>query len=185
MTSRLALALLAALVAGCQAPPPVYHVEQTRRYAKPVPVVWNELLVFLEDQRIIPISADPEDGRLEAERHAFEGMGWADCEAAWVTDNTSNSPRPTRARPVARDLDLRIALQQAGDATEVGLEARFTEEQIDPYRNMPFTQPAGPKACSRRPCSTPFERPARGLPVRFDQISQAESKFLPARSGFG
>ncbi len=139
------LALLAALLAGCQTPPPVYQVERTQSYAKAAPVVWNEILVFLERHQIVPIRADAEAGQLEAERHAFADMGWADCERAWVTDNTSNSARPTRARPVARDLDLVIALQKAGRMTEVQLDAHFTEEQIDPYRNLPFTQPCRSK----------------------------------------
>jgi hypothetical protein len=145
LTRRAPLALLAILLASCQTPPPVYQVEEARSYAKAKPVVWDEILVFLERYEISPVRADPAAGRLEAERHAFEDMGWADCERAWVTDNTSNSPRPTRAHPVARDLNLRIALQETGGTTEVGLAARFTEEQIDPYRNMPFTQPCRSK----------------------------------------
>ena len=136
--------LLAALLVGCQAPP-VYQVERTRSYAKARPVVWNEILVFLERHRIVPVRADPGRGRLEAERHAFEDLGWADCERAWVTDNSSNSARPTRARPVARDLSLKIALEEVGSGVEVGLLARFTEQQIDPYRNLPFTQPCRSK----------------------------------------
>ncbi len=141
MSARIAALLLAALLAACQAPPRVYHVEQTRSYAKARPVIWDEILVFLERHAIAPTEADPESGWLEAERHAFDDMGWADCKRAWVIDHTSNSARPTRARPVARDLSLKIALQEAGDTTEVGLVARFTEEQIDPYRNLPFMQP--------------------------------------------
>jgi hypothetical protein len=30
-------------------------------------------------------------------------------------------------------------LIEAGDATEVAVAARFTEQQIDSYRNLPFT----------------------------------------------
>jgi hypothetical protein len=141
---------LAALLAACQPPPPVYHVEQSRSYAKARPVVWDELLVFLERHQIVPIRADPAGGRLEAGRHAFEDMGWADCERAWVIDHTSNSARPTRAEPVARDLSLKIALEEAVGTTEVGLVARFTEEQIDPYRNLPFTQPCRSKGVLER-----------------------------------
>ncbi len=137
--------LLLALLAACQTPPPVYHIEVSRTYAKAQPVVWDEILAFLEAHRIVPIRGDPGGGWLEAERHAFEDMGWADCERAWVIDHSSRSARPTRAEPVARDLSLRIALQEAVGTTEVGLEARFTEEQIDPYRNLPFAQPCRSK----------------------------------------
>ncbi len=140
MKACFALALLAVLISGCQTPPPVYDVDQARSYAKAQDVIWDEILVFLERNRIVPTSADPERGRLEAERHAFEDRGWADCEPAWVTDNSSNSARPTRARPIARDLRLRVALEETTDRTDVALEARFTEQQIDPYRNLAFTQ---------------------------------------------
>jgi hypothetical protein len=150
MNPRVPPLLLAALLAACQPPPPVYHVEQSRSYAKARPVVWDELLVFLERHRIVPITADPAGGRLEAERHGFEDMGWADCERAWVIDHTSNSARPTRAKPVARDLSLEIALEQAAGTTEVGLAARFSEEQIDPYRNLPFAQPCRSKGVLER-----------------------------------
>ena len=145
MIARVRTLLAAALVAACQAPPLVDHVEQMRSFAKAKPVVWNEILVFLEDHRIVPTRADPGGGRLEAVRHAFEDMGWADCERAWVVDHSSRSARRTRAEPVARDLTLWIGLREAVGTTEVGLEARFTEQQIDPYRNLPFTQPCRSK----------------------------------------
>jgi hypothetical protein len=148
MSPRVRALLLAVLLAACQSPPPVYHVEQARSYAKARPVVWDEILVVLERQRIVPTRSDPGAGTLEAERHAFEDMGWADCERARVTD--SNGHRPTRARPVARDLSLRITLQEAGAATEVRLEARFTEQQINPYRNLPFTQACRSKGVLER-----------------------------------
>ena len=141
MIARIRTLLAAALVAACQAPPLVDHVEQMRSFPKSKPVVWNEILAFLADHRIVPIRADPGGGRLLAVWHAFEDMGWAECERAWVVDHSSRSARPTRAQPVARDLTLWIGLREAVGTTEVGLEARFSEQQIDPYRNLPFTQP--------------------------------------------
>jgi hypothetical protein len=121
-----------------------------RTYAKAKPVVWDEILAFLEDHRIVPTRADPEAGGLEAERHAFEDVGWADCERAWVIDHSSRSARPTRAEPVARDLSLWIVLEESVGTTAVGLGARFTEEQIDPYRNLPFAQPCRSKGVLER-----------------------------------
>jgi hypothetical protein len=141
LTSCVGLALLVGLTVGCQAPPPVNHLEQSRSYAKAQDALWDEILLFLASHGIVPVRADPARGRLEAERHAFEDMGWASCELAWVTDKTGDSQRPTRASPVARDLRLWIVLRKAGHVTEVAIAARFSEQQIDPYRNQPFTQP--------------------------------------------
>jgi hypothetical protein len=79
LTPRVGLALLAVLIAGCRAPP-VDHLEQSRSYAKAREVLWDEILHFLASHRIVPVRADPADGRLEAERHAFENISWAHCE---------------------------------------------------------------------------------------------------------
>jgi hypothetical protein len=129
------------LLAACQTPPPpVYHVEQARTYDKTKAAVWAELLAFLERQRITVTSADFERGALAAERHRFEDQGWADCVRARVVDNTSNNRRPTRARPVDRDLALQVAVVEVAGASRVTLDASFTEQQINPYSNLPFTQ---------------------------------------------
>ena len=129
------------LLAACQTPPPpVYHVEQGRSYDQTKAAVWSELLGFLERQRIAVTSADFERGAIAAERHHFEDQGWADCQRARVVDNSSNNRRPTRARPVDRDLALQVAVAEVAGATRVTLEASFTEQQINPYNNLPFTQ---------------------------------------------
>jgi len=129
------------LLAACQTPPPpVYHVEQGRTYDKPKAAVWRDLLAFLERQRIAVAAADFERGAIAAERHHFEEQGWADCQRARVVDNSSNNRRPTRAWALDRDLALEVALAEVAGATRVTLEASFTEQQVNPYSNLPFTQ---------------------------------------------
>ena len=58
-----------------------------------------------------------------------------------MIDRTSNSRRPTRARPIGRDLALEVAVRESAAGTEVQPVARFTERQTNPYRNWPLTQP--------------------------------------------
>jgi hypothetical protein len=119
----------------------VYQVERGRNYAQDRAVVWERVQRFLEANGIAVVSADPATGVITAERRDYQDAGWADCERAWVIDRTSNSARPTRARPLSRDLALEVTVRGSAAGAEVRPLARFTEQQNDPYRNWPFTQP--------------------------------------------
>jgi hypothetical protein len=57
-----------------------------------------------------------------------------------VTDHSSNSARPRRARPISRDLALEVAVRESAVGAEVQPVARFTEQQHNPWQNLPFTQ---------------------------------------------
>jgi hypothetical protein len=120
--------------------PKVYNVERGRTYAEDRAAVWERVQRFLRANDITVVSADPATGVIRAERTAYQDAGWADCERAWVIDRTSNSARPTRARPLSRDLALQVTVRESAAGTEVQPVARFTEQQSDPYRNLPFTQ---------------------------------------------
>lgn len=142
-------ALIAAL-GGCQQPEPVYDVPTSRVYTASSDAVWDDLSRFLQANRIKPVSGSPQMGVLDVERQAFNNDDWADCQPAWVTDRTSNSPRPVRARPLARDLSMRIVVRQVAGGTEVMLDPRFSERQINPYRNLPFEVPCRSKGALER-----------------------------------
>lgn len=150
MRQVLHLWILVALLAGCQQPEPVYDVETRRVYTKSRDAIWDDISRFLQANRIKPVSGSPQMGVLDVERQAFNNDDWADCRAAWVTDRTSDSPRPTRARPLARDLSMRIVVRQVTGGTEVTLDARFSERQINPYRNLPFEVPCRSKGALER-----------------------------------
>lgn len=145
MTQGLHPWILVALLLGCQQPEPVYDVETRRAYTKSSDAIWEDISRFLQANRIKPVSGSPEVGVMDVEREAFDNNDWADCRAAWVTDRTSNSPRPTRARPLARDLSMRIVVRQITGGTQVMLDPRFSERQINPYRNLPFEVPCRSK----------------------------------------
>jgi hypothetical protein len=132
---------LVALCVACQPQPKVYNVEGARTYAEDKAVVWDGVLRFLQANDIAVVSADLATGIVYAERTAYQDAGWADCERAWVTDRTSDSPRPRRARPISRDLALEVAVRETSVGAEVQPVARFTEQQNDRWRNLPFTQP--------------------------------------------
>jgi hypothetical protein len=132
---------LVALCVACQPQPQVYHVERARTYAEEKAVVWGGVLRFLQANDITVVSADPATGIIHAERTEYQDAGWADCERAWVTDRSSDSSRPRRARPISRDLALEVAVRETSVGAEVQPVARFTEQQHDRWRNWPFTQP--------------------------------------------
>jgi hypothetical protein len=133
-------ALVALALAACQQPErKVYHVETTRLYTEDKRSVFDSILRFLESQDIEVVGGNVESGIIHAERKDFDDVGWADCERQTVTDRTSNSPRRIRADPVGRSLDLRIMLRETDSGTEVRLDPEFSEEQINPFINLPFT----------------------------------------------
>jgi hypothetical protein len=133
------------VLSACQPQPKVYNVERGRTYAEDRAEVWQRVLGFLQANDIAVVSADPTTGVIQAERREYQDAGWADCERARVIDRTSDSRRPTRARPLSRDLALEVTVRASAAGTEVQPVARFTEQQNDPYRNWPFTQPCRSK----------------------------------------
>jgi hypothetical protein len=139
-----ALAMLVAgsLAVACETTPrPVYRVEGARTFSQSKDVVWNRLLRFLEANDIRATRADRAGGVIQAERTDYQDAGWAECDIGWVIDNTSNSRRRGRPRPVDRDLALSIGVEESAGATTVTVDARFQEEQINPFRNLPFDRP--------------------------------------------
>ena len=104
-------------------------------------MVWEGVLRFLQANDISVVSADLATGIIHAERIDYQDAGWADCERAWVTNRSSESPRPRRARPLSRDLALAVAVRETSVGAEAQPVARFTEQQNDPWRNLPLTQP--------------------------------------------
>jgi hypothetical protein len=132
---------LVALCVACQPQPKVYDVERGRTYAADEAVVWDGVLRFLQANDIAVVSADLATGLIHAERTDYQDSGWAHCERAWVTDRSSSSRRPRRARPISRDLALEVAVRDSALGAEVQPVARFTEQQHNPWRNLPFTQP--------------------------------------------
>jgi hypothetical protein len=133
--------VLIVLCVACAPPAPeVYNAERGRTYAEDRAVVWERLQRFLQANGMTVTSANPATGVLEAERRRFQDALWADCERAWVSDQSSNSPGPTRASPISRDLTLEVTVHESAAGIEVQPLARFTEQQLD-YRNLPFAQP--------------------------------------------
>ncbi len=120
--------------------PKSYDVERARTYAEDRAVVWERVQRFLQANGITVTRADPATGVIEAERRHYQDAVWADCERAWVSDPSMNSPSPSRASPISRDLSLEVTVRQGAAGTEVQPLARFTEQQLD-YSNLPFTQP--------------------------------------------
>jgi hypothetical protein len=136
---RLASLLVVAALLGCQQPQPTYHVERSRSYQQDKTVVWDKILQFLRANDITARRGDFERGTIEADRLNYQDAGWAECELAIGTDRSGDTPRPRRARQrIDRSLSLAIAVRETDAATDVTLDARFTERQVHPWRNLPF-----------------------------------------------
>lgn len=131
--------MLAGLL-GCQQPQPTYVVEHSRTYQQSKTAVWGEVLRFLQANDVTVRQSDPATGLIVADRERYQDTAnWAECELARATDRSSDNPRPRRARQrVDRSLSLTISVHEAGSATEVAVDATFTERQIHPWRNLPF-----------------------------------------------
>lgn len=138
---RSAIALVtAAVLAGCQPTTerPEFEVPTSRTYQQEKEAVWRGVLVYLEEAGVAVVQEDFASGLLLAAREDFENEDWAWCERAWVWDHDRDRRR--RARPLDRDLALEVQLRERDGVTEVELASEFTEEQIDPFRNLPRTQ---------------------------------------------
>ena len=139
MHARNLLLLCAALALGaCQT---TYQVERGRSYAEDKRVVWDHLLAFLERNEIAVTSSDFEQGSLAAERRHFQDQGWAECERRRVYEGSgSGNSRQSWALRVDRDLVLEAMVAAAANATQVTVDAHFTEKQDDPNSFNFFTQ---------------------------------------------
>ncbi len=132
--------MIVAGLLGCQQPQPTYHVERSRSYQQGKTEVWSKILQFLQANDITVRRSDPGSGTIEADRNNYQDAGWSACELAIRTDPSSDTTRPRRARQrLDRSLTLAITVREAGGATDVMLDPRFTERQIHPWRNLPFT----------------------------------------------
>jgi hypothetical protein len=127
------------LLAGCQAvEAPVFEVERTRSFQRSKDQVWASVQGFLGRSQIEIRSADPASGTIQAARQQYQDQGWAHCADVWVRDGSTNSRRPTRARPIDRDLKLTVQVDATGATTTVQLDARFSQQMMNPHRNLPF-----------------------------------------------
>ena len=145
MPARSLLVLIAALlVAACQTQK-VYEVERSRTYAQDKQAVWDQLLAFLERNRIAVTEADFASGRIVAERLNYQDQGWADCERRRVYEESGGGRRMSWALRVDRDLVLQAAVGGEAGATRVTVDAQFTEQQDDPNSFNFFTQPCRSK----------------------------------------
>jgi hypothetical protein len=147
MKRTICMAVLAAVLSGCQQPPaPTFQVEQARSYALGKDAAWSRIQAFLSGNDIAVVKSDPAAGVIQARRERYQDAGWAYCEPAVVTDRTGNNRRPRRTRVwLDRNLALEIQLREAGDGVQVALDARFSERQVDPHRNLPFDVPCRSK----------------------------------------
>lgn len=139
MRMIMAAGVFGLMLAGCQSKPVVYDVPGSRTFSEDADVLWPRLLWFAERNGFELVEVDRVLGSIVAIREAYQDQGWAACKTARVVDRDDDKSRRGRGRPVSRDARLEITLDAAAAGTVVTPRARFTEEQINPFRNLPFT----------------------------------------------
>lgn len=139
MRMMLVAGILGLVLAGCQPKPVVYDVPGSRSFSEDVDVVWSRLLGFAQRNGFELVEVDRARGSIVAIREDYQDQGWAACKTARVVDRDDDKSRRGRGRPVSRDAGLEITVDDGVDGTVVAPRARFTEEQINPFRNLPFT----------------------------------------------
>ena len=131
---------LAALWACAPREPTVYHVERGRTYVEDRAVVWEQHRRVLGQRHRRPQRRSG-DRRDHGRAPGVSGRRLGRLRARPGDRSHQQQPAADRARPLSRDLALEVTLRESAGDTEVQPLARFTEQQNDPYRNWPFTQP--------------------------------------------
>jgi hypothetical protein len=104
--------------------------------------VWNDILAFLRANDIAVTRSDFASGVIDAVRLNDQDTGWADCGRAIVTGHSSGNTSPRRTRMfLDHSPMLRVDVREAGGIVEVAPAARFSERQINMYKNLPFDVP--------------------------------------------
>jgi hypothetical protein len=112
---------------------------ESRSFSQDVTVIWSQVLDFLDRNDLDLVEADQAQGSILAIRTAYQDQGWAVCKPARVIDRHDDKNRRDRGRPVHRDLRLQVRVLAGNDGGVVQPRAEFTEEQINPFRNLPFS----------------------------------------------
>jgi len=139
MRTLLVTIVLGLSVVGCQPKPVIVPAPESRSFAEDIELIWPRTLAFLDQHDLEVVEANREQGRIVAIRHAYQDQGWAFCKPARVIDRRNDRSRRNRGRPVSRDARLHLHILASDGGTVVRPKARFTEEQINPFRNLPFT----------------------------------------------
>ena len=139
MRTLIATVFLGLSLVGCQPQPVTYNVPESRPFSRDAAVIWPQVLAFLERNGLVLVEMDQAQGSILATRAAYQDEGWADCKPARVIDRHDDKNRRGRGRPVNRDLRLQVRILAGNGGTVVQPRADFTEQQINPFRNLPFT----------------------------------------------
>ena len=141
MRQGVGLLLAGSMVIACQTPQPVYQLERSRTYGQSKEQIWNDVLSFLKKNDITATRVDFAGGSIDAERSALSRcrLGRLPDPHGWSIITATRTAGGKRDRSIAT-LALAIQVREAVGATDVTLDARFQEQQINPWRNLPFDQ---------------------------------------------
>jgi hypothetical protein len=119
-------------------------------------------------------SADPGAGVIEASRDNFQDAGWAYCEPARFTDHASDTQRRRRAQIfVDRSLELTIDVREAGQAVQVAPDARYSEQQINSFKNLPVDVPCRSTGMLEKALLDAIEAPPDAPPDDSSKLPEA------------
>lgn len=139
MRTLIAMTFLGLSSIGCQPQPITYDVPESRSFSRDAATIWPQVHAFVDRNGLELVETDKALGSILAIRADYQDQGWAVCKPARVIDRHDDKNRRGRGRPVSRDLRLQVRVLADNDGTVVQPKANFTEEQINPFRNLPFT----------------------------------------------
>ena len=125
------------VLTSCQTMQPVFDVPKSGSISADRARVLSALVSFLARNDIQVLDIDRVQGRILAARSDYAPGDWASCRPARVFSRDDNR-RVDRGRPVSRSLKLRIDVTDSANGSEVRPAAQFIEQQINPFRNLPF-----------------------------------------------
>lgn len=135
--------VLALSLAACQSAPVVYDVPQRQSYDRDTESVWFATLDALDGAGLTITEANQVEGHLVAvliddQSEVEQPKSWAACKPARVIDRHDDKNRRNRGRPVDRQVEVDLKVAESAAGSDVRIRSRFTERQINPFRNLPF-----------------------------------------------
>ncbi len=140
LNMRIVFGLIIATVVltGCQTTPVTYDVPRSQIHDRAPAALWPAITQAVEMSGMNITAGHEGPPSLIAARGVDQPGDWAACKRARVIDRHDDKSRRGRGWPMGRMVQLVVDVEKVGDGSKVSLRATFIEEQINPFKNLPF-----------------------------------------------